>query len=137
MAKLSKFKRDSSLTQTGEWIRVGDEYDDLEILTRGFNDDYTDHRNAGIRKAATLNYRGDPSKIGAAETRSITIDSIVAHSLIDVRNLADDDGNPVSLDKFVTMLRDPDYLDLYLATITACAMVGRTRAAVTKDAIKN
>lgn len=138
MAKLSSFKRNfSQAYDTGEWVRVGDEYEDLEIQTRGFTDEYSDMRNAALRRTAVQKYRGDMTKITTAETRGITIDCIAAKSLLGVRNLVDDDGQPVALKDFVTMLRNPDYADLYNAALVACANVGRARAVDAEDDVKN
>lgn len=138
MAKLKNFKRDmAKALDSGEWVRVGDEYDDLEIQTRGFTDEYTDMRNALLRRTAVQRYRGDLTKVTTAESRDITIDCIAAKSILGVRNLIDDDGQPVTLAAFVDMLRDPDYSDLFTAALVACANVGRARTADAEDDVKN
>lgn len=138
MAKLKNFKRNlSQAYDAGEWVRVGDEYEDLEIQTRGFTDEYTDMRNALLRRTAVQKYRGDTSKITTAENRDITIDCIASKSLLGIRNLVDDDMQPVTLPAFIEMLRDPDYSDLYTAALVACANVGRARAADADDDVKN
>lgn len=136
MAKLKAFKRDSRYQTTGEWVQIGEEYDDLEILTRGFTDSYTDKRSAMFRKTA-LKYRGDVSKVTTAEGRDITIECLISECLLDVRNLLDEAGQPVTFAAFCGNLRDPDYADLYTATLMACGMVGRARAADADADVKN
>ena len=138
MAKLANFKRNmTKAIDSGEWVRVGDEYDDLEIMTRGFTDEYTDMRNALLRRTATQKYRGDASKITTAEGRDITVDCLEAKCLLGVRNLVDDAGQPVVMPAFLKMLRDPDYSDLFTAALVACANVGRARTADAEDDVKN
>lgn len=131
MANLAKFKRDSRALDAGEWVAIGGDFDDIEIQTRGFNDEYTDARAAALRKMA-LKYRGDSDKITTAEIRAINTAAMAAHCLRGVRNLSDDNG-PVSLAAFLALLPDPDYTDLYYAVLTACAMAGRARAADAAD----
>lgn len=138
MAKLRNFKRNlSQAYDSGEWVRVGDEYDDLEIQTRGFTDGYTDMRAALLRRVAVQKYRGDANKITSAEARDITIDCLEAKSLLGVRNLVDDDEQPVTLAAFIKMLRDPDYSELFTAALVACNNVGRARTADAEDDVKN
>lgn len=135
MAKLKTFKR--VMPKDGEWVRVGDEYDDLEIQTRGFTDEYTDMRNARLRRLSMQRHSGDATKITTAENRELTIDCLEEKCLLGVRNLVDDAGQPVSLAMFLGMLRDPDYAELYTAALVACANVGRARTADVEDDVKN
>lgn len=138
MAKLKNFRRDlAKALDTGEWIRVGDEYDDMEILTRGFTDEYTDMRNAVGRRLAIQRYRGDSTKITNAENRNLTVDCLAEKCLLNVRNLVGDDDQPVTLPAFVEMMRNPEYSDLFNAAIAACANVGRARSADRDDDVKN
>lgn len=138
MAKLSDFKRNmAKVLDSGEWVNPGDEYNGLEILTKGFTDKYTDMRNNLLRRTAVQKYRGDASKITTAESRAMTIDCLEAECLLGVRNLADETGEPVTLSAFVMMLRDPDYKDLFDAALVACANVGRARTDDTGADVKN
>ncbi len=138
MAKLASFKRDmKKARESGEWVQVGDDYGDLEILTRGFTDEYTDMRSAALHRLAVRNYRGDANKITTAESRAITIECLQAKCLLGVRNLVDDAGQPMTLDDFVRLLDDPDFSDLYTAALIACGNVGRAKAVNAGDDVKN
>lgn len=134
MADLANFKR--VMPKDGEWVNPGDEYDGLEILTRGFTDEYTDMRNALLRRVSMQRYRGDATKITTAENRELTIDCLEAKCLLGVRN-ASMNGEPVDLPMFLKMLRDPEYSDLYTAALVACANVGRALTADAEDDVKN
>ena len=136
MARLASFRVDHKKLEGGEWVRPDEEFDDLEIRTRGYTDAYTDARAAKLRRAA-LPYGGDVSKIPNAEQRDIIADCLVAHCLLDVRNLENDDGQPVSFARFCEMVRDPAYPDLWAAATRAPALVGRIRAGEAEDAVGN
>lgn len=132
MAKLSAFKIDSKAVESGEWVNPGDEYDGLEILTRGFTDAYVDAKASKVRKAA-LGFGGDASKLPNAIGRAITVDCLVKHTLLDVRGLSDDDGQPVTFARFVELLRDPDYSELLNAVVAAAALAGKRHKALLAD----
>ena len=136
MASLNKFKIDSKRVADGDWISPGEEYDDLEIKTRGFTDEYTDARNSKIRRASAL-YNNDPARIPTAVSRAITVECMIKYVVQDVRNLKDANEQPVNFAQFCDMLLDPDYYDLVVACIKAAAIVGVQRAADKADAEKN
>jgi hypothetical protein len=136
MAKLSAFKADSAAIQQGEWVRVGEEYDDLEILTRGFTDVYFDAQASRQRRAA-VGFNGDTNKLPSALRRSINIDCLIAHVVMDIRNLQHDDGRPVTRQEFEGLLRDPDYAELVVACFKAAGQVGQRKAIELDDAVKN
>jgi hypothetical protein len=136
MARLSSFKIDSKAREQGEWVSPGDEYGNLEILTRGFTDSYTDARAAKVRRAA-MQFGGDASKIPSAVSRAISVDCMIAHVLLGVRGLEDDTGQPVEFAAFVGLLRDPDYGDLFVAAVRAASMVGMRKVADINDALGN
>lgn len=136
MARLASFKIDSRAREAGEWQSPGEEYDDLEILTRGFTDAYTDARAARLRRAA-MGFGGDASKIPSGSARSITVECLITHCLLDVRGLVDDAGGTVTFARFCDLLRDPDYADLFVAAVRAASLVGMRRAADVQDALGN
>jgi hypothetical protein len=117
-------------------VRVGEEFDDLEIKTRGLTDQYHDARAAKLRRAA-LQHGGDVNKLPLAVTRRILVECLGDHVLLDVRNLENESGEPVSFDQFKALLAEPDYADLVVAALKAAAQVGLTRQAETEDAVKN
>lgn len=138
MAKLSSFKRNvSSAAKNGEWVRLGDAYDDLEILSRGFWDEYTDARNLAVRNLSVRRYKGDAFKITTAENRDIVVDCLADKVLMNVRGIVDDNGQDVPLAAFIGFLRDPDYSELYNAVCNACGNVGAVKALDNEDDVKN
>ncbi len=76
-------------------------------------------------------------KLPTAITRAINLDCLIEHVLIDVRNLQHDDGRDVSLTEFVEMIRDPDYVELFLAVFKAATQVGQRRAEEREEAAGN
>lgn len=136
MARLSAFKVNSAAIEAGEWVSPGEEYDDLMIKTRGYGDAYYDAQAQKMRRAA-LAHNGDVAKVSNAKTREIRVECLITHLLLDVRGLADDDGNTVDFARFCEMLREPDYGPLVVACQTAAALVGRQAAQDKADAAKN
>lgn len=135
MAKLSSFKRDAKVRESGAWISPGDEYDGLEILTRGFTNAYRDAVAAKMRQAA-VPFLTDQMRVPAATRQMITVDCLVEHVLLDVRGICDDAG-PVPFAKFCDLLRDPLYDDLYTAVVKASAQADQIKAATAGDAAGN
>ena len=137
MAKLSAFKTDSRAINEGEWVRVGEEYDDLEIKTRGLTDAYFDAQAAKQRRAA-VGFGGDTSKLPTALRRKINIECLGQHVILDVRNLEDDvTGQPITVERFKALLEDADYGDLVTACFKAATQVGQRRAADLEEAAGN
>lgn len=133
MAKLSEFRSDSAAIKAGEWVHVGEEYSDLEIRTRGFTDVYFDAQAAKQRRAAT-GFGGDAAKLPSALRRSINVEALIAHVVLDVRNLEGDDGKPIAKDAFYDLLRNDDYAELVVACFKAAGQVGQRKAADIEDA---
>ena len=137
MAKLSAFKTDSRAVNEGEWVRVGEEYDDLEVRTRGFTDAYFDAQAAKQRRAA-VSFGGDTNKLPMALRRKINIECLTQHVILDVRNLEDDiTGQPMTVERFKALLEDPDYGDLLTACFKAASQVGQRRATELEEAAGN
>ena len=136
MAKLSTLKQDHAAITEGEWIRVGDEYDDLEILTRGITDLYLDAQAAKQRRAA-VGFGGDVDRLPVAIRRKINVDCLIAHVVLDVRNLTDDAGQPINFTQFKELLHDRDYTPLVSACFLAASQVGRRTAADLEEASGN
>lgn len=136
MARLNAFKIDSQAVESGQWVSPGEEYDDLMIRCRGWNDAYYDALNRKLRRAA-LPFNGDTTKIPNAISREIRVECLIAHILLDVKGLADDDGNTVDFARFCDLLRNPDYGQLVVAAMTAAGLVGRQVADAKTDAVGN
>lgn len=137
MAKLTNFKRDSKAIAEGEWISPGEEYEDLEIMTRGYTDMYADTRASRLRRAVTTAGVRSVESLPSATVRTITVECLISHVLLDVRGLAHEDGTPVSFGEFCELLRNPDYGDLFVAAVTAASRVGMKRAEDLADALGN
>ena len=136
MATLSSFRVDSKAIETGEWVKAGEEFDDLELLTRGLTDQYTDSHQAALRKAAR-SLGGDTRAIPLAISRAILVEKLLQHVLLDVRNLKDDAGNAVTMAQFAEILRSDDYPELLAACVKAANRVGIAKAAELADAAGN
>ncbi len=136
MAKLSRFKANTNKINDGDWVTLGEEFGNIEIKTKGFTDKYNDARQARIRRAA-LRFAGDSNKIPAADLRKIIVDLLIENCLLDVRNLQDENGIEVTFDVFKELLYDPNFLDLYMAVISAAAAVTNEREADLEDTKKN
>jgi hypothetical protein len=133
MAKLSRFKQDHKAITEGEWITL-EEFDGLEIFTRGYNDDYEDARSRKQRQAA-VSMGGNVDRLPIAIKRKINVECLIAHVVRDVRNLTDDDGRPVPFPEFCDLLRDPDFYDLVVACYAAAAQVGQRRQFDLEEAV--
>lgn len=140
MVSLSTFRQDATAINQGEWVSPGEEYGDLEILSRGFNDAYFDLRAALERKAARR-LRTDIDALPAAERRAITVECVRKTIVLDVRNLEHDigarKGQPVTLEEFREMLADPDLAELTVACLKAASKVGVARKADMEEAVGN
>lgn len=133
--KLTSLKIDSNAVDNGEWIRP-DPDQDLEILTRGFTDAYTDSRARRMR-AAAKGFGGDTSKVPNAMQRTIITDALLQHVTLDVRGLTNDDGSAVTYAQFCDAVRDAAYPELFGYAVTAASMVGQSKADDLADAVGN
>lgn len=136
MARLSAFKVDSKKIESGEWVKPGEDWDDLEILTRGHTDKFIDSQAGRLRRAAK-SMGGETEKLSLAIKRAVLIDCLIEFCLLDVRGLSDDEGNKITFDQFTELLRSGDYPSLVTAAIFAAAQVGNKRSAEIEEAVKN
>lgn len=135
MARISAFKINSKAVETGEWVRLGEEFDDADVRVRGFTDAYTDSHQRKLRVAAK-GYAGDTTKLPIAVARGLLIESLLAHVVLDVRNIQNADGSAMTMDQFAEYLRNPDYAPLLQATLGAAGRVGLSADDVA-DAVGN
>ena len=138
MAKLSAFRSDRKAIVDGAWVRVNEAlYDDLEILTRGFTDEFVDAQTLRLQRAAEP-YAGDQTRIPNALRREVNAGLLRDYLVLGVRNLIDDDtGDPVTLDAFLTMLDDPQYFRLNRASFDAAGRVTTQSAKQIEHAMGN
>lgn len=137
MARLKDFRTDTHALTDGVWIRVNESlYGDLEIMARGFTDDFVDARNARMKKAAKR-YGQDETQIPNAELRDINASLLRDFLLMNVRNLEGDDGNPVPFVEFSATLTDPSYSQLAKACWDAAIKVSSLNVEELEDAVGN
>lgn len=136
--KLSNFKVDSNAIENGAWVSPGEEYDDLQIKTRGFTDQYTDGRAAKMRRAALQAGFGTATdRLSQTTSREILVECLISYCLLDVRKLLDDNGVPVTFDAFCELLRNPSYPDLFTAALKAVGIAGVAKATSIETAAGN
>lgn len=126
MASLARFKSDLTKINEGTWVTLDENYGEIEIKTRGFTNAYNDARGARIRRAA-LRFGGDALKIPTSDVRAILVELLIKHCLLDVRNLEDEKGQPVSFALFCELLNEDAYSDLYGAALAAANQVSTER----------
>lgn len=133
--EISTLRIDHQRVQDGEWMPLGDEYGDVEVLVRGPTDRYMDAIGARSR-AAARSLGGDPTKLPTAVSRRIIIGCVNEFLLLDVRNLTSN-GEPISIGQFKALLEQPDYYPLVSAVLGAAAKVGQQRAEDLIEAMGN
>lgn len=137
MAKLSAFRADTAAIQDGAWIRVNEAfYDDLEIQTRGYTDAFVDAQTLRLIRAAEP-FGGDQTRIPNAERRDLNAGLLREFLVLGVRNLLDDDGQPVELAGFLEMLDKPAYQRLARACFEAASRVSTQSARQIVNAVGN
>jgi hypothetical protein len=133
-------KIDSRRLESGEWVKPGEDWRDLEIQTRGHTDKFVNSHQKRLRQAAkSLN--GNIEALPIEIKRAALLEALIEHCLLGVRGLGtrDPDGSvrTVTFPEFVDMLRSGDYPKLVTAAILASAQVGEKRSDDVEDAIKN
>lgn len=136
MVKLLKLRRDAQKVQDGEWIRPGEEFEDLELKIRGYTFEFTDARAERFR-AAARKYGGDINKVKGKESHAIVVSTIRDYLLLDVRGVQDQDGNPVTVEVFGQLLGDLNFQLLVKACIDAAGQVGQEKIEDDEIAVKN
>lgn len=141
MANKNAFFTDHEKVQGGDWIKLGPDYDDLEVHVKGFTDAFIDDRAARQRKAASQGYDNNTAALPTALVRKINIECLIKHVMCDppVRNyFHDEEGKqPVTPEEFLAQLRDPNYRKLAAACYAAANRVGESYKADLDDAVKN
>ena len=137
MVSITEFRTDTRAINDGTWIRVHEgAYGNLEILSRGFTDEFIDAQTARVAKAAEL-YGGNKERIPNSQLRSINASLMEDYVVLDVRNLTDEKGEPVSVKDFHSMLYQPGYGRLARACWEAAAAVSNRSQAQMEAAVGN
>lgn len=136
MVKLLKLRRDAQRINDGEWVRPGEEFEDLELKIRGYTFEFTDARAERFR-AAARKYGGDINKVKGKESHAIVVSTIKDYLLLDVRGVVDQDGTEIGIEKFKELLGDMNWQMLVRACIEAAGQVGQERLEDDETTIKN
>ncbi|EHM01423.1 hypothetical protein HMPREF9946_02162 [Acetobacteraceae bacterium AT-5844] len=102
----------AELPPEGEWIAPGGDMDDIEFLTVGFTDAYTDAQNLRHRRLARA-YGGDVGAVPVALLRKANLECLLEKRCVTgIRNLLDVNKQPISWDEVKVMVFDPKYRPL-------------------------
>lgn len=136
MVELSEFKTDTKAINDGVWIRVNEAtYGNLEILSRGFTDDFVDAQSARMTKTAEA--IGCPrDQIPNSKLREVNATLLEDFLVVDVRNLLTK-GEPIPVSDFHAMLYDPAYNKLSRACWDAASKITTRSAAQLENARGN
>jgi len=124
--KLSAVTAVAPADPQGDWIAPGGEFDDLEVLTVGFTDAYTDMQSSRHRKLARA-YGGDQNAVPVKLTRKANIDCLLAHSVFGLRNLVDEAGKDVPWETVKQMVYEEQYRPLADAMFAAARLATARR----------
>jgi hypothetical protein len=95
----------------GDWITPGGEMDDIEVLTKGYTDAYTDAQAQRHLRAAQA-YGGDVSRVPNAILRKHNLDCLLKHCVSGVRNLKRANGEEITFEDVKVMVYEPQYRPL-------------------------
>lgn len=106
---LKEFETDSSVINDGKFVKV-DGYEDLEIKTRGYTDQFLDARTRRLKKAAEK-CDGDIDLIPNAERRKINAELLRDYLVLDVKGVWHDKDkqHAVTAEEFRALMGDPRY----------------------------
>ena len=125
LTKASSYQVDGAILDAGVWVKP-DPDKDLEICCRNLGDRWIDLRATQQRLAAAP-LGGDQTRLGNAKQRELIADALLECVFVDARGLSDEDGNEVTRDGFISMLRDPNFGPLVTAVLTAASLVSNMR----------
>jgi hypothetical protein len=133
LVSLREFRTDTKAVNDGEWVPLR-QYGDLEIQSRGFTDDFVDAQTERLAKAAEP-YQNNAARVPNSALRQLNASLLEDHLIIGVRNLVDENGEPVTLQAFHALLYDPAYNKLMRACWDAAQSIS-TRSLAQLDAAR-
>ncbi len=135
--ELRKVVRDRIKMRDGEWIALGAEYGKVEVLVRAMGGAYNDDVNE--RRRALYKEFGGMDAVPSERDGQAMTEALIARVLVDVRGGEDDtiDGEPLNMDNFCALLREPGATGLVNALIVAATKVGLHREETKKAAAGN
>jgi hypothetical protein len=127
----------AELPPEGEWVAPGGDMEDIEFLTVGFTDAYTDMQNRRHRRLAQAH--GDSiANVPVKLLRKANLECLLAARCVTgIRNLSNADGQPVTWDEVKTMVFDPRYRPLADGLFAAVRLASQRREADLEDAEGN
>lgn len=140
MAKLSAFTRNSAAVSDGSPIIVGPEGNTFTLVTRGYTNEYAD-RLWELRRAAAIRLNSNlmpnqtpvsPDFLPPSEEDACVAQAIAEKCLLDVRDLNNPDGSPVTLADYCSLMKDRANRPLLALAMQAAGAVGRA----TKDQLE-
>lgn len=145
MAKLSSFTRDSAKISDGDRVEVGFGEDKFHITTRGFTPAYRDRLFDLKREAARrLNRDLKPGAIGylpdtlpPSEDDKCQGQAVAEECVLGVEGLDGDDGQPLGVETFRSLLSSGVHPALISLAIAAAGRVGSQREAEARADLGN
>jgi hypothetical protein len=135
MAKLSAVTA-AEIPPEGDWIQPRGELDDIEILTVGFTDAYTDTQSRKHQRLAKA--YGSAEAVPVALMRKANLECLIdSRCVTDIRNLHNGDGEPILWDEVKRMVFEPQYRPLADGLFAAARLATLRREADLEDAEGN
>jgi hypothetical protein len=132
------FAINSDAMQNGEWVNPGPEFGGIEIKTRSFVKEYTLYRSAKMRTAMRRAGVKTEEELDPDIRGEIAVQCFLDKMFIDVRNMNDDEGQPLTAESFRKLIWERNYRPyLFGAGIAAAAIVGQRMDDDVEDSSKN
>jgi hypothetical protein len=139
--RISDFKRDSKLAESGDWVDDLPGFDGVGLHVRGLRSEAYNIALAKLQRSVPQSGRLADGNIKPALAYEIMGKALADAVLLDWRGIEGADGKPLSYDADLaeTWLTDPDFLHFNEAVMAAASIVDqRARiAAPDADAEKN
>ncbi|WP_158659978.1 hypothetical protein [Niveispirillum cyanobacteriorum] len=138
MANLKALCRDTGRIEKGEWLRLYVDLDpdkDVFVLARGITKPFRDEVQRRVRQLA-MQHGGDASNAPPEVIQRVDKEMYIERLLMDVKGL-DDDGTPVSFERFCELLHQDEFIELWLATQKAIQIFSGIKVEDANAAAKN
>lgn len=133
MAKLGEFRTNARKLREGDWVEMGEDWDGLRLKVRAQSRPYFDTRARGMQRAAK-EWGGEEARIPEEVVDRITAEAAGEHLLIDVAELLDAQGQPVTAERYRELMLNPDYQPLVVAVLVASDRLARRARAEAREA---
>lgn len=135
--ELRRNVRDKIKMRDGEWLPLGSDFGQVQVLVRAMGGAYADDLSA--RRRDLYREFGGMDAVPTDRDGHAQVEAIIARVLVDVKGGPDDtiDGEPVTLAAFQALMREPGAASLVNAVIVAASKVGLHREEAKKTAAGN